>query len=147
MKKIKEIFVKYKEIIMYLIFGVASTVVSWGSYALFVKAAGLSVEVGNVLSWVCAVIFAFFTNKLWVFESKSWSPKKAIPEFATFIGSRLITGIIEMVGVPLLVRLGLSQTILGVKGMFAKILISVIVVILNYIFSKLIIFRKKGKED
>ena len=70
-EKLREIFNKYKEIIMYLIFGVCSTVVSWGSYALFVKLAGLSVEPGNILSWVCAVLFAFVTNKFWVFESKS----------------------------------------------------------------------------
>lgn len=146
MDKLREIFNKYKEIIMYLIFGVCSTVVSWGSYALFVKLAGLSVELGNILSWVCAVLFAFVTNKLWVFESKSWEPQKAIPEFFTFVGSRLITGIIEMVGVPLLVRIGLSQTIFGVEGMFSKILVSVIVVILNYVFSKLIIFRNKKEE-
>lgn len=147
MDSLKKLFVKYKEIIMYLIFGVCSTVVSWGSYALFVKAFSLSVELGNVLSWICAVLFAFVTNKLWVFESKTWEPKKAISEFVTFIGSRLITGVIEMAGVPLLVRLGLSQTIFGVDGMLAKVLVSVIVVILNYVFSKLIIFKGKKKTE
>lgn len=152
MKKIKELFLKYKEIIMYLIFGVLTTVVSWGSYALFEVLLGLFISdvivlssVANVLSWIIAVLFAFVTNKLWVFESKSWKGSVLVKELGSFVGSRLLTGVLEWFGVPLLMLIGLDQPILGIEGMLAKVLISVIVVILNYILSKLLVFRNKKK--
>ncbi len=150
----KKLFVKYKEIIMYLIFGVATTVVSWVSYAVFTKLIptvtflGITVEnttTANVLSWICAVLFAFVTNKIWVFDSKSWRVSVAIKELGLFVVSRLISGVIEIGGVPLLIWLGIDQTIFNIEGMVAKILISVIVVILNYVFSKLFIFKNKKK--
>ncbi len=83
MKKIKELFIKYKEIIMYLIFGVATTGVNWVVYSLLMKAVlvhapgsdDVKMTVSNVIAWIAAVIFAFITNKLWVFESKSWVPR------------------------------------------------------------------------
>lgn len=151
----KKLFVKYKEIIMYLIFGVATTVVSWLSYALFTKIIptfscfGISVEnttTANVLSWVCAVLFAYITNKIWVFDSKSWRPSVAIKELGLFTASRLITGVIEWFGLPLLISMGIDQTIFNIEGMLAKVLISVIVVILNYVFSKLFIFKNKKQN-
>lgn len=152
MKKIKELFLKYKEIIMYLAFGVLTTFVSWGSYALFEMLLGLFITnvivlstVANVLSWVIAVLFAFITNKLWVFESKSWKGSTLIKELSAFVGSRLLTGVLEWFGVPLLMLIGLDQPILGIEGMLAKILISVIVVILNYILSKLLVFKNNKK--
>lgn len=152
MKKIKELFLKYKEIIMYLIFGVLTTVVSWGSYALFEILLGLFISdvivlssVANVLSWIIAVLFAFVTNKLWVFESKSWKGSVLVKELGSFVGSRLLTGVLEWFGVPLLMLIGLDQPILGIEGMLAKVLISVIVVILNYVLSKLLVFRNKKK--
>lgn len=151
---IKRMFFKYKEVIMYLIFGVLTTFVSWGSYALFEMAfekaivdVKVLVAVANVLSWVAAVLFAYITNKLFVFESKSFKPTVVFKEMGLFVGSRLISGAVEWVGVPLLVWIGLNQTIFGVEGMFAKVLVSVIVVILNYILSKLLVFKKdKSKK-
>ncbi len=150
MEKIKELFLKYKEVIMYLVFGVLTTLVSWGSYALFeigldtfIKNAILLSAIANVLSWIAAVAFAFVTNKLWVFESKSWKAGLVVKELGAFVGSRLLTGVLEWVGVPGLMLIGLDQSILGIEGMLAKVLISVIVVILNYVLSKLLVFRKK----
>ena len=147
---VKRMFFKYKEIIMYLIFGVLTTIISWGSYAVyesvFKKAivdVNVLVAVANVLSWVTAVIFAYITNKLFVFESKSFKPTTVFKEMGFFVGSRLVSGAVEWVGVPLLVWIGLNQTIFGIEGMVAKVLVSVIVVILNYILSKLIVFRKE----
>ncbi len=156
MAKIKELWNKYKEIIMYLIFGVLTTVVSWVTYAGFTmiipdfsigSLTKMNIVIANVLSWICAVLFAFVTNKLWVFESKSWKFSLVMKELWLFIVARLLTGVIEWVGVPLLVQLGLNQTIFGIEGMLSKILVSVIVVILNYVFSKLIVFRKKKSTD
>ena len=150
MAKIKELFLKYKEIIMYLIFGVLTTLVSWGSYALFEMLLGTFIKdvillssVANVLSWIIAVLFAFVTNKLWVFDSKSWKGAVVIKELGAFVGSRVLTGCLEWFGVPLLMIIGIDQSILGIEGMVAKVLISVIVVILNYVLSKLLVFRKK----
>lgn len=154
MDKIKSLFVKYKEIIMYLFFGVLTTAVSWLSYAVFeilfgliIPDAGLKIALANVLSWICAVLFAYITNKLWVFESKSWEKKLLIKEIVSFVGSRLLTAPLEWVGVPLLVAVGLDATLFGIDGMIAKVVVSVAVVILNYVFSRLIVFRKSKRSD
>ncbi len=149
---IKKLWDKFHEIIMYLIFGVATTIVSWVTYALFTKTIPtisfwiITVDntiSANVLSWVCAVLFAYITNKLWVFDSKSWNLKLVTRELGLFVSSRLATGVIEWVGLPFLIKIGVNQTILGIEGMLAKIIVSVIVVILNYVFSKLFIFKNK----
>lgn len=132
-----------REIVRYLVMGGATTVVSWGTYALFERVCGLGITVSNVLSWICAVVFAYLTNKVWVFGSRNWQLWYVMKEAALFISARLVTGVIEMAGVPLLVKAGMDQKILGVGGMMAKVAVSVLVVILNYVFSKLIIFRKK----
>lgn len=135
---------------MYLIFGVLTTVVSWGSYALFEILFGAFIgnsivlsAVANVLSWIVAVLFAYITNKLWVFESKSFKGNVLIKELIAFVGARLATGVFEWVGVPLLMIMGLDQSILGIEGMVAKVIVSVVVVILNYVLSKLFVFKKK----
>lgn len=143
MTTLKDLYSKYREIINYLLFGACTTAVSWGTYSLFVKAIGMSVGVGNVLSWICAVLFAFVTNKLFVFESKTWKPAVAVREFFSFIGARLVTGAIEWIGVPFFSTHGLTYPLFGVKGLLAKIVVSVVVIILNYLFSKFLVFFKK----
>ncbi|MCM1157252.1 MAG: GtrA family protein [Bacteroidales bacterium] len=155
MEKCMELLKKYHEMIAYLFWGVMSTIVSWGSYSIFALllknltseillfgiGMSMTVAVSNLLSWVCAVAFAFVTNKLWVFQSRSWKKNVFLPELGKFLSARIITGVMEIVLVPLLVSLGLSQTIFGIEGIVAKILVSVLVVILNYVFSKLFIFK------
>lgn len=164
MKLIKELFTKYKEIIMYLIMGGATTVVNWVVYGWSVKALNfgsslsdsladtfgvnftpdtIDIFIANVLAWILSVIFAYITNKLFVFESYSWKPKFVLRELALFVSARLATGVLEIFGVPFLVSLGLSQTIFGFEGMLSKVVVSVLVVILNYVFSKLFIFKKE----
>ena len=145
METLKNLYFKHKEIINYLLFGGMTTVVSWGTYSLFVKAIGMSVGVGNILSWICAVLFAFVTNKLFVFESKTWQPATALREFVSFIGARLATGVIEWFGVPYFSTHGLTHPLFGVKGLLAKVVVSIVVIILNYIFSKFLGFFKKEK--
>lgn len=150
---------KYKEIITYIIFGVLTTLVSWGSYAIFVNMLSMPVFFGNLLSWICAVAFAYITNKLWVFDSKSWKPSVIGKEIATFVASRGVTGVVEIVAVPLLAKTGfdnifynilqkmdISLGILYTDGIYSKIILAVIVVILNYFFSKFIIFKKNNKD-
>jgi len=158
MSRLRALYEKYREIISYLFWGVMTTLVSWVTYALFdllfrgiaaqLHVFGLSVSVevllDSVLSWICAVLFAYVTNKLWVFESKSWERQVVLPEMAKFFSARAATGVLEIVGVPLLTAIGLDHTIFGIEGMLSKVIVSVIVVILNYILSKLLVFRKKA---
>ena len=144
MKKIKELYLAHLEIINYLIFGGATTVINWISYALTVGVMGLAVTPGNIISWLVAVIFAFVTNKLWVFQSKSWAWPQWLKEAGAFYAGRLFSGLVELGGLPLLMRLGLDQTLFGVEGLAAKVVISVVVIILNYFLSKFIAFRKRS---
>lgn len=158
---IKNFFNKYKEIISYVFFGVLATVVSWGSYYIFVNKLSLSVGIGNILSWVCAVAFAYFTNKLWVFESKSWKFTVVIKEIFNFLLARVGTGVLQWVGVPLLSdktgfdeffmriaeSVGLKMDFLFTEGIYSKIVVEVIVVVLNYFFSKFLIFKKKKPDE
>lgn len=151
MQKIKDIYFKYKEIILYIIFGVLTTAVSFVSYGILTKLIHLQSEiagiaVANVISWICAVLFAFVTNKIWVFESRTGELKAVFSEFWKFVAARLLTGALEWFGVPLMVYIGLNQTVFGVKGMLSKLTVSVAVVILNYVFSKIFVFRKKKSE-
>lgn len=149
MKKILELIKKYKELISYLFFGVLTTLVNWVVYALIVRISPsginsyLWIGISKAVAWVAGVLFAFITNKLWVFESKSFEFKTLIKELVSFVTARALTGVLEVFGVPLLVKIGLDQTIFGIEGMLANLVVSVAVVILNYIFSKLIVFRKK----
>lgn len=144
MKKIQELFAKYKEIIMYLIFGVGTTAVNWVIYTVLVAFGNVvNLTLANIIAWVGAVAFAYITNKLWVFESKSWSPKVVWKELGMFLGARIFSGIFEIGLFPVLVWLGMNQAIFGVEGMLAKVVISVWVIVLNYIFSKLLVFKKK----
>ena len=102
METIKQLFIKYKEIIMYLIMGGGTTVVNWVAYSLMVmfchpgnnltgllhiSASTIDVFVANVVSWVLAVTFAYITNKLFVFESYSWNPKFVLKELSLFLSA------------------------------------------------------------
>ncbi len=141
----KEFFLKHKEIIMYLIVGVIPTVFSWVTYALFVR--GVPVSAANVLSWVVTVLFAYVTNKVLVFESRSWEWQLVVREAVSFFGSRAATGVFEILAFPAFYYIGLNQPMLGVDGLPAKILTSVIVMVLNYICSKLFVFRGTQKKE
>ncbi len=126
--KIKAIFQKYREQIMYLIFGGLTTIINWLVYVLLV-AVGQDIEV---------------TNRAFVFQCKATNKKEVFKEFVRFFGSRVATGIVEIVGFPVLYRIGLNQELLGIDGFLAKITVSVAVIILNYVCSKVIVFRKSG---
>lgn len=146
MNRLIAIYEKYREIITYLIAGGGTTVVSWGTYSAAVMllpmhAGNLKVLLSNAISWVFAMLFAYITNKIWVFRSYNWKRSYVAAEFAKFASSRLATGLFEIVAVPLLVTLGLNQEIFGIEGMVSKVLVSIVVVVLNYILSKLLIFR------
>jgi len=92
---ISNLWKKYKEIFFYGIFGVGATVINIASYQVFAKICGIPYLVANVLAWILAFIFAFITNKLFVFESKSWGRSVAMKEFLGFLSARLATGILD----------------------------------------------------
>lgn len=140
----KELWKKYKEIIVYLFFGVATTGVNWVVYALLVKV--LPMTIANTAAWAAAVLFAFVTNKWFVFESRSLEIRALLKEFGMFVSARLLTGVIEIAGLPFLYYLGFQQSLFGVEGFLAKALLSVLVVILNYIFSKILVFKGKNER-
>jgi putative flippase GtrA len=142
-KKLISFYKAHQEPINYLFFGALTTLVNWCSYSLLVRFAGFTITVSNVIAWVVAVIFAFLTNKMWVFKSRSWQPLVVLREGGSFLGARIITALVEIAGVPAIFHLGINYPLFGIEGFLAKVIISVIVIILNYILSKVFIFRQK----
>ena len=146
MKKIRNLSENHKEIISYIFWGVMTTIVSWCSYSLFViilPEGKYEVTTANVLSWISAVLFAFVTNKVWVFRSKSWKASLVFKELLKFVISRIASGAFEIATVPLLVKIGLNRRLFGIDGLLAKILVSIIVVFINYVLSKLLVFKRQ----
>ena len=133
---------KYKDIIMYLIFGLATTVVNWLVYTVCVKLFSMEMTVSNAIAWVIAVLFAFVTNKFFVFHSKAKTAPVVIKECISFFGSRATTGWLEIFLPTFFFAAGLKQSLFGIEGFWAKALVSILVIVLNYVFSKLIVFRK-----
>lgn len=157
-----------KEIISYIFFGVLTTAVNLITFFLFKK---LFIQIGwdgvlnslltslgwekalnflsdgseyldaNTIAWVAGVLFAFFTNKLFVFESKSWKPSVAGKEFVGFVGARLLSFVAESVLMFLMV------TVLHMNELIAKIVVAIVVIIMNYVFSKLFIFKNKDAAE
>ena len=137
MKKIKALMVQYWEVLSYLIFGVLTTVVNYLVYLPVYNFVGLSAALSNAIAWVVAVAFAYLTNKPFVFKSHDWSAKTVIPELTKFVGCRVASGAAETL------ILLVTVDILCWNGNIWKLVTSVLVVILNYIASKLVVFRKK----
>jgi len=134
------------ELVIYAIFGIGTTCVNWLVYSMAVKYFSINLNAANILAWVIAVIFAFIVNKYFVFRSISWKKDTVIKEFGLFVGARVVSGAVEILGLPILLWLGATWTLLGVKGLPAKVLISIVVIILNYIFSKFYIFPNKNNR-
>ena len=144
--KIRELFRKYREIILYLIFGGLTTVVSLGSYYIIVKmtenafpagqAEHWSYQIGHWGSWLLAVAFAFVTNKLLVFRDNEKSSIGLARQIGEFVGVRLASGVLEDGLLTLLIE------VFSVQNFVAKIAVSILVVIINYVASKLLIFKK-----
>ncbi len=134
---------KRREVTMYLLFGVIVTLANWITYSLLVVCTPASVTISNFIAWVVAVVIAFLTNKFFVFENKGNSPKIILLEALLFLGMRVATGIFEIFLPTLLIWLGLNQSLFEIDGFYAKLIVSIIVVVLNYILSKLVVFSKK----
>ena len=137
MKKIRELIHKYYDMLTYLIFGVLTTVVNYIVYLPVYNLLGLSAAVSNTIAWAVAVIFAFLTNKPFVFKSNDWSKEVVIPELTKFVSCRIASGAMETV------ILFLAVDLMGWNGNIWKLVTQVMVVILNYFGSKLLVFKKK----
>lgn len=137
LNQFRSLWEKYRSILIYLIFGVLTTAVNYLVYIPCLNLLGLKASVSNVIAWCVAVLFAFLTNKPFVFESKDWSAKTVVPEFTKFVGTRVASCLMETV------ILMVAVDMLGWNGVIWKLVTSVIVVILNYIGSKLLVFRRK----
>lgn len=134
--QIRTLIVKYWDILSYLFFGVLTTVVNYIIYLPLYNGLGMSATVSNAVAWVVAVAFAYLTNKPFVFRSHDWSMKTVVPELTKFIGCRIGSGFAETL------ILLVSVDILGWNGNVWKLITSVLVVVLNYIGSKLLVFGK-----
>lgn len=138
MEKIMGIYKKYKEVINYLIVGGLTTVLSLGTYYICVYTFlnpenPLELQIANIIAWIVGVVFAYFTNRKFVFESKE---KNKIKESAKFVGSRLTTLVLDM----LIMWLGV--TILCFNDKIMKIISQILVIVGNYVISKFFVFKK-----
>lgn len=140
MKKIKELYLKYKEVINYLIFGGLTTIVSFLTYYIVAKIFGIEEVTSNIFSWFCAVLFAYITNKIFVFNSKTNTVKETFKELVSFFLARIVSGMLCDVG-----TFAIMVKVFHINDIFSKIVTQVMVIVLNYIFSKLIVFKKKAK--
>ena len=147
-KKIKAFVKEHRQGVLYLVFGALTTLVSILSFALFNALLGDDKYlVSNLISWVIAVVFAFFTNKHLVFASRANDKKTLLTEGGKFLGARVITlGLEELILWLMLDILGMEAlNILGIATgeVIAKAVATVVVVAVNYLISKFIIFKKK----
>ena len=126
-----------REVISYLVFGVLTTLVNFVFYWLFTEVLGINYLTSNVIAWIFAVIFAYITNKLFVFESKSWELPIVVKEVLSFGAARILSLLFETGFLTLTVE------IFKFPKLIAKIIAAVFVVIINYVASKLFIFKKK----
>lgn len=124
-----------KETISYLIFGVLTTIINYAVFEIC-RFAGIHYLIGTVIAWALAVMFAYITNKLFVFESKSWKKEVVVKELTSFVACRIASGLFDLGFMALAVEL------LSMNESIAKLAANVFVVAANYVFSKLFIFKK-----
>lgn len=136
MKKLRALIGKHYDILAYLVFGVLTTAVNYVVYLPCYNLLNLSAAVSNVIAWAVAVAFAYVTNKPFVFHSHDWSAKTVVPELTKFVGSRIASGALETAIIFVTVDCLLWN------GNVMKLVTSILVVIINYVASKLLVFRK-----
>lgn len=144
-KPLQDIYYKYEDKWLYLVFGVLTTVVSfvaaglakwvlekWGDFGSIAIA-----QISTVFSWVCAVTFAYLTNRVWVFKSTAKGTKALAAEAASFYGGRVFTLAVEWL------MMTVGNGLIGINYWLMKVIANVVVLILNYIISKVFVFKKK----
>lgn len=137
MEKILNIYNQFKEQILYIVFGVLTTAINIIAFFVCSRLMNLGLIPSNVIAWILSVLFAFVTNKIYVFNSKNYNFSVVLRELIDFVISRGATGILDLGLMYLFV------SVIGIEDMISKIVINIIVIILNYILSKLYVFKNK----
>ena len=132
----KPLWKRHREVLLYLFFGGLTTVISIGSFAFFVHA-GIGALIANVFSWILAVLFAYITNSIWVFSAKPSGPSELLHQAAGFYGGRVATLLLE----EAVLFIGIN--LLGFPDLLVKVAAQVLVLVGNYVISKLFVFRKR----
>lgn len=135
---IKGLYFGYKEIINYLVFGGLTTIVNFVTYYIFARIIGIDEVVSSALSWFFSVLFAYITNKLFVFDSRTEKKSQLMKECVSFFLARALSGILCDVG-----TFALMVKVFNINDIFSKIVTQIMVVVVNYVFSKFIVFKKK----
>ena len=141
MEKIKELYKKYKEIIMYLIFGGLTTLVNIVAYFILARLLNIETVASRIIALIVSILFAYITNKIFVFESKTNNKKDLLREMISFFACRALSGVMDVAIMYVTVDLWHFNDII------MKIISNIIVIIVNYVFSKLIIFKKKKDKN
>lgn len=136
---LKEEFYKYKNLLLYLLFGGFTTIINIFVYSFCTYKCQISNTKSTIIAWFVSVSFAFITNKLFVFEKKSWN-YTAIKEYISFFSFRFLSGVLDVIFMYITVDL------LNFHSVFMKIVSNIFVITLNYIFSKFIIFKEGNNE-
>lgn len=136
--KLRQLIEKHWDVLSYLFFGGLTTLVNFIVYTPLYQWLHLSAALSNAIAWVAAVAFAYLTNKPFVFKSHDWSAKTVLPELSKFVGCRIGSGLLETV------ILAVTVDWLHWHGLVMKLICAVLVVILNYIGSKWLVFKKNG---
>lgn len=136
MDKIHTFLENNRDILVYLFYGILTTAVNYVVYLPCYNFLGLSAAFSNMIAWAAAVAFAYLTNKPFVFHSHDWSAKTVLPELTKFVGSRVASGALET-GI-----IFVTVDCLNWNGNVMKLVTSVLVVVMNYVASKLLVFRK-----
>ncbi len=126
---------KYKEILLYLFFGGCTFIISIGSFAILNTILGINELIANIISWILAVVFAFFTNRTWVFQKETDSASAFGKQFLSFLSARIVTLLIEEAIIFVFI------TLMGLNSIAVKVVAQIVVIILNYVFSKVFVFR------
>lgn len=132
---------RYKDLISYLFFGVCTTLVNLISYWIMARLCKAGIMLSTVIAWILAVTFAYITNRNWVFHSKAHKFEEVSKEFFSFFSCRIVTGMLDWTSMFIFADL------IGINDLVVKILSNIAVIILNYIFSKLFIFKKNDKNN
>jgi len=132
---LSQLLQKYRQVLLYGIFGFATFLVSMATYALCFRGLGLDALIANVISWIFAVLFAFFTNRRWVFDGSAEGSKGFWAQMASFFGGRLFTLVVEELILAVFVKW------LKFDGLVVKVVAQAVVIVLNYFISKFWVFK------
>lgn len=133
----KQLWKKHKDVIPYAFFGVATTVVNVVGYWLTAHLLGFSVMFSTVVAWILAVLFAYVTNRKWVFKSYALTSIEIMREMSSFFACRLATGIVDWAAMFVFVD------VVGMDDVIVKAAANIVVIVLNYIASKMVIFKER----